>query len=255
MVSSSRRRASPCSRLFGRTAGGGRRPRGPDRACPPSRRCALAAPPFGSLNLVADKIVVALTPGYDREFVALDEHFRGARARIVVGRHHEPIRASGLHRKKIAGLRIVDLAVERQEIPTFANGSNHVGDSRPSRRIHRIDPMERVVVRRTKEVSHSCIGDYEFLSTASLSVQDAREQHARIPHQEASRLEYDLEARSADERADYFAEVTDVDRPLGIVSHGEAAADVEPLETHFGLTLDLATEMQETLEANLVGGE
>src|SRR2546423_1624084 len=226
MGRNSRRRASPCSPLCWRSAPVDRRWLEHGRGYLPSRQFSRRRPPSWS-NFVAHEIIVALTLGNHSELVPVDEHFCRAGARVVVGRHYESVRTRRLHRKKIARLGVVDLPVESEEIPAFANWPDNIGYSGAARRIHSLDPVKRVVMRGSEQVRHSSVGDDEFLAAAPLSVENPGQQDSGIANQESSGFQNYLQAGTADQRAYHLTELPDVHRALGcIVSDGETAPDV-----------------------------
>ena len=84
-----------------------------DSAIAGSRSCVSAirptrirsAPPLGLGGLAAHQILVLFARGDDREPVAVDQDFGGARARVVVRRHRVAVGADVVHGEQLARAR------------------------------------------------------------------------------------------------------------------------------------------------------
>src|SRR6266480_7880161 len=253
-ASSNHRHASPSLRLSRRTDPEARRSRELGRGCRTSRQCALLAPPHGR-GFLSNQILVGLAFRYHRVFVSLDQHLRGPWTRVVVGGHDEPVGARRLNRKKIARLRVVDLPVESEKVTALANRTDDVGDGSAPGRVHSVDSVKGIVVRRTEKVGHTGVGDDELLAAAAFSIENARQQNSGVADEESSRLEDYSEPRPADEGADHIPKVTDINRPLDVIRDGETAADVEILQPHVCIPLDLAAKVQQSLQPDFIWSE
>ena len=97
-----------------------------------------------------------------------------------------------MHRKKISRLRVVDLPVEGKKVSALADWAHDVRHGGATGWIHRLDPVERVVVGWSEKISHARVGDDELLAAASLSVEHAGQEDAGVADEETARLEDDL---------------------------------------------------------------
>src|SRR5450759_1672644 len=127
-----------------------------------------AIPPLKVILLEPHEIVVSLARGRHGEAVSVDQHFHAAWASVVVGRHHVTVRADITDSEEVAGVCFVHRPVERQEIATLADRADDVHRYLPLDRLHRLDAMVRIVVRRTKQLGHASVGDEELAPTAVL---------------------------------------------------------------------------------------
>src|SRR6185437_6168774 len=92
----------------------------------PARRRASARAPVEVIELEANEILVSLASSYNGEAVAIHQHLCHARARVVVERHHVPIRASGAHDEEVARLDVFHLAVECEKVAALAYGPHDI---------------------------------------------------------------------------------------------------------------------------------
>src|SRR5215467_10329773 len=82
------------------------------------------------------QVLVSLPAAHNRVAGAVHEHFGGPRSRVVVGGHHETVRAGAHHGEQVLLLDADQLAVLGQEIPRFADRAHDVDDlalTRPAR--------------------------------------------------------------------------------------------------------------------------
>ncbi len=112
--------------------------------------------------------------------------------------------------------------------------------------------MVGLVEGRANQVVHARVDDDELLLTAGLAVQHAREQHARVPDEEAPGLHDQREARARGRRHDRLGERVGVDRQLVVVGDGEAAADVEVPDLRRPLRAELLVQLEEPHRARPV---
>ena len=143
----------------------------------------------GSMRFVREKICDALARPDEMSAVAVDDDLAGARARIVVGAHHEAVGAGGAHGEEVA-LGERELAIAREEIAALAHGSDDLPAARGSgARAHRLDRMPGVVERGPEEVVHRRVDDREIVTGSGLEVDDAGQQHAGVADEEPARFE------------------------------------------------------------------
>src|SRR5947207_1607263 len=79
-----------------------------------------------SLRLVPNQILPGLPFSDQCELTAPHQRFRGQRARIIIRRHHESVRACTHDREQITFVNFGHLAVERKKIARFTNRPHNV---------------------------------------------------------------------------------------------------------------------------------
>src|SRR5208283_1548068 len=119
----------------------------------------------------------------------IHQHFCRPSARVVVRSEHRAIRADVENRQQIALADQWKFSVACKKIASLADGADYIrnlGFVRPA--THRNNLVIRTVERGTHQIVHRRIDNQKALTVIRLSVEDARQQHARWPLDGASRL-------------------------------------------------------------------
>ena len=171
----------------------------------------------------------------DGKCLALDKHFRGPHAAIVVRALHETVgsgRADGEQDARLEG----QFAVAGDEVGGFANRADYVPAHRAGVGRHdRLNVMPGPVQRRPNQVVHGGVDHGEAAHTGGrrwLQVLDAREQDAGFGHEVAAGFDEQFECAVAEPSAHHPAELRDIQALLVAIGHAEAPADVDVLEAN-----------------------
>jgi hypothetical protein len=199
----------------------------------PSVELAIApAAELGGERLAADQVLDALALPHDVIAPAVDEDGGGARPRVVVGGHHETIRAHAHHRQHVARLDGCQGTVPGEEVAALADRPDDVDGpgGAGARRADRPDLLVRVVQGGADEVVHRGVDDHEPPHRTVLQVEHPGEERAGVADERPPGLDDDGEAevaRAVDERGTVLGGRR---RPLLAVGDPEPAAHVEVAE-------------------------
>src|SRR5579884_2383638 len=184
--------------------------------------------PVGRDRLAAHEILARLAVPYNVVRRTVNQHGGRPRARVVVRRHDEAVRARAHHRQEIAGLRRLELAIPGEEIPALAHRSDDVGDdARAVARTHRADRVVGAVERGAQEIVHRAVDDHEALGGGGLAVDDARDEDARVADERAARLEHERERQPSQPGPERGGIGFRRGRGFLVVGDAHAAAEVE----------------------------
>src|SRR5947209_8122600 len=144
----------------------------------------------------------------------MNKYFRWQWTRIVIGRHHESVRARAHNSQQIVFMQFWHLAIECKKIARFAYWPDDVDLLRltlirtltlaraRARLFHWHNFVIAVVQRRSNQVVHSSIDDRKFLPLRFFDVTHACQKHAGISNKKTTRLNEDPNAKVAQRRHD-----------------------------------------------------
>ena len=164
------------------------------------------------------------------DFILVDQHFCGARARIVVRCHAHAI---GARRKQGQQVAFLDRQITRKakKIASLADRADDV--VAPDWRCPLIDGDD-VVIRLVEcwphQIIHCGIDDGEIPVFAWLQILDASEQQARVADQRTSRLQQQFFAASGKTSSQLAAVGGEVGRRFVAVTDTDAAAEVDVVQ-------------------------
>src|SRR6202011_1552176 len=123
------------------------------------------------------------------------------------------------------------VAIERQEIPRFADRAHDVdGGTREARPLpHRLDVVVRLVKRRPNQVVHPGIDDDEGLRLSAFEIEHGGNQNTGVPDDDTARLEDQRTPEIARSALDHGRISRGIRRRLDLVPIGnpESSTDID----------------------------
>ena len=128
-----------------------------------------------------DQVVHALPLAHNVISIAVDQHFRRLRMRIIIRRHGKSIGAGAHDSEQIAAPRPRDLAIFGEEVATLANRPDDVRDHFVGVGLHhRLNGLIRAVKRRTDQIVHAAVDDNEFFGFGFFEILNLREKNPGV---------------------------------------------------------------------------